>query len=166
MNLRLWQIASLRLKNKRKKIRSGVTEGKKKRIHSHSHLQTRLKWDIPALISLSYSRSTQVILMALKRLSLFCTCFIAFSVVYQYIDIIYIYIHIQLKQHALSEYRRANNCITLSSPFLRPINFRISLSWFFVFVCLLIIFIPLLYFLYILLWFLTQTADMIQKRNI
>ena len=36
--------------------------------------------------------------------------------------------------------------ITLSSPFLRPINFRISLSWFFVFVCLLIIFILLLYF--------------------
>lgn len=28
--------------------------------------------------------------------------------------------------------------ITLSTPFLRPTNFRISLSWFFVFVCLLI----------------------------
>ena len=162
MNLRLWQIASLRLKNKRKIIRRGVTEGKKKRIHSHSHLQTRLKWDIPALISLSYSRSTQVILMALKRLSLFCTCFIAFSVVYQYIDIIYIYIYI----YSWNNMRYQNTdaqiiVITLSSPFLRPINFRISLSWFFVFVCLLIIFILLLYFLYTLLWFFTQTADMI-----
>ena len=100
MNWKLWQIADLRLKNKRKIKQSGVkTHIKKNKIEYIRRVTYRpgWNWDIATSISLSHSGSTLVIKMAFLRVrasfilltitmwqeccSCLCTCFIAFSVV-------------------------------------------------------------------------------------